>query len=261
MTAVRILYYLLTLVCIILSTVLSYYGFLAHVGAMTPFFVAMIMISLLMCDIALQKRRENGERLLGIFLAMIIPVALSGLSNFNHLYTLFKKDSVARQAIIEQYNVFRNDLTSTRAALLALRDIREQEELRVQLTTELDQMRLEGTDPTKPGCAELCRGHMTKVQTLLGRPLANIGIPAPTSGQPAFINFHERFSAAAWDVFNSDPRFANANRIRALVRDIDAGLATFRSADVAISMTSGLSVLNDLARIMHQRPEVPASAW
>ncbi|WP_372922584.1 hypothetical protein [Roseovarius sp.] len=63
MLVVRILYYALALSCLILSGYLSYKGYLYHVGEMTPFFVAMIIISLLMCDIALQVRREAGDRI------------------------------------------------------------------------------------------------------------------------------------------------------------------------------------------------------
>jgi hypothetical protein len=117
---------------------------------------------------------------------------------------------------------------------------------RAQLTTELSQMRLEGTDPTKPGCAELCRGHMAQVQVIIGRQLANLGVPAPSAGPAAFLTFHERFSTAAWEVFNADPRFASATAIRALVRDIDTSLESFRTLDDAIAAGKGLDVLTTL---------------
>lgn len=247
MWVVRILFYALTFVCLTLSAYLSYWGYLAHVGSMTPFFVAMIIVSLLMCDISLQKRRELGERLGTILLAMIIPVALSSLSNFNHLYTLFKQDDVVRETLADSFATFRNDLTGTRAQLVAQPALRSQEGARAALDRELNGMWIEITDPTKPGCAQLCREHMARVEEILGLKLPQLGIPPATAQADAFRDFHNRYKEAVYQYFDGDAQYHSARAVRALIVDLDAALSNFRAPEDAIAKGFGLDVLAQLA--------------
>lgn len=230
MSVIRIVYYLLTICCLILSAYLSFWGYLYHVGwPMTGFFVAMIILGLFGIDIAIQVRRERGDSITLPMLFFLLPLSLSALSNFNHLYTLFKQRDVAAEAMALNTDAFTRDLTNTRAAILALPQYVEFEREKARLANALDQMSREASDPLKPGCAELCRGHMDRVREIAGGAMVDYRVPSPREGLPAFNEFFGRFSEAAQQTFQKSRTTQELQDIYRLLSDIDGYQRDFRS--------------------------------
>lgn len=250
MLVVRILYYALALSCLILSGYLSYKGYLYHVGEMTPFFVAMIIISLLMCDIALQVRREAGDRIGLILLAMTVPIALSGLSNFNHLYTLFKRDDVVRETLTESFDTFRSDLEQTRAKVAVYPPLVENAERRATFETELEQVRIQALDPNNWGCATLCREHMDNVDAMLGGAMTSLRVPSTGASledfQERFDTFYATYRDTAWATFEAERTDPSVQVARELLTDIETNLSVLPSVQAHIADGGGADILQKL---------------
>ena len=250
MVVVRVLYYALALSCLILSAYLSYKGYLYHVGEMTPFFVAMIIISLLMCDIALQVRREAGDRLGIILLAMMVPIAFSGLSNFNHLYTLFKRDDVVRETLTTSFDTFRSDLEETRARVAAYQPLVDNNERRAAFENELDQVRNQALDPNNWGCATLCREHMDRVDAMLGGAMTELQLPSIGGNfegfQSRFEPFYATYRDIAWDTFDAERTDPGVRDARTLLTDIDAHLASLPTAQSHLAEGGDADILQQL---------------
>ncbi|MGB0505234.1 MAG: hypothetical protein ACPGGK_03475 [Pikeienuella sp.] len=247
MVAVRLLYYLVTIVCLCMSAYLSYFGYLFHTGQITLFFVAMIIATMLACDIAIQVRREGAERIGGILLFMMIPISLSSMSNFNHLYTLFLEDDVTKKTLTQQYDVFSNDLVNTRATLNNLDVLQTTVQRRSQIDTQLELMWQQMSDPGRPGCASRCRAHMDNIQGILGVKLTELKIPGvgePEAAQLAFFNnYSELVQDTRQNIESTEPTFA----VHALLGDVAGYLEKYNSAENDIQNNIGLEQLQGLS--------------
>lgn len=248
MAAVRILFYVLTLICVGLSGVLSYFGYLYHTGTVTPLFVGMIVIGLLMCDITLQVRRSKGQSVvLTIVVFLLLPLPLSALSNFNHLYTLFMRGDVVRETVTESIASLRRDLRESAETVRSYPPLREYESRKLRLETELEQMYLQATDPENPGCAQLCRAHKTEIESLLGNRMTPLALPSNGGGLEAFKArwdpYYENYRSNAEQTFVALYETDAVRDTRAILSDIDVTLDTYASANSIIADGQGLEAL------------------
>lgn len=243
MPILRIFYYLIALLCLAISVVLSYYGYLFHFGNLTIPFVAVIGLFLLGGDIALQMFREQGKPLLPAFVVLFVGILASSLSNFNHLYSLFMKNDVVAETLNSQYQVFSDDMVKTSAALQLLDEIKTLESRRAKIDTELQLMSNQMLDPNRKGCAERCRAHMDNIQAILGTQLTDLKVPRIGSSDAELRRFHQTYANLVSDSLQNIERATNVLPAQILIEDIKGELDRYTSADLDRAKGKGLEML------------------
>ena len=242
-----IIYYCLVVCCIAISLFLSYYGYLSSFGTLALPFTVIIGLGLFGADILIQKACVAGRRLLPSFGLFLFFSIFSVVSNFNFLYTNFMEENVLKQALDSQYKTFRDNLTATQSALLALDAYTFTEARRVELDRELARLRTQINDPLNPGCGERCREHLDRIEQILGKPLTQLRIPERNSSSRVVNAWYERVREAALNDFQKLLETNSFPQLAALLSDIDAQLLEYDTPDRALARNLGLPILRKLA--------------
>lgn len=239
------IYYVIVVICISISLYLTYFGFERTLNELTLPFTILIGLVLFLADFLIQRYRESGQPI-GLPLVLFAMGAFFSMtSNFNYVYTELMTRDVAAETIREQYDVFRDDLTSTRAVLAGLGAVQAEVSKRESIQTELANMLQQGTDPNRPGCGQRCRGHISNINSQLTIPPTDLQIPSSVEG---FRDFYDRYSQLVYEALDAEPSASTYVSVRSLQRRIDDALARHISSEDAIQ-TLGLSVLSEVASI------------
>ncbi|KAB7613621.1 hypothetical protein F9L33_09585 [Amylibacter sp. SFDW26] len=249
MLIVRVIYYCIVFICIGISAYLTYFGFLSTFHELTLPFTAVIALGLLGADYLIQKYRENGQSLRPAFVLFSIAAFFSLLSNFNFLYTNFMRSDVAAIALREQFDNFRDDLTSTKGALLDLKSVKDESSRRDIIVAELKNMKKQMDDPNRSGCGALCRDHIKNINGQLTVSPTNLAIPSLNSSATARDKFYETYSGLVFSAMDAEPSADEYVRVRLINDKIDRALTEFSSPEVAIQSNKGLDVLGELSEI------------
>lgn len=223
-------YYILVIAAIALSTYLTYHGFVRSLPILALPFAIVIGIVLFVVDITIQRWRDAGKSILLPLVIFVFPAAFSGASNFNSVYTAFMQKDVSRAALEGQYTVFRDDLTSTLATLTETPSIKSEATERGELESLLDNLKIQGTDPLRPGCGARCRELIAQINDTLEIPVTDLKAPSG-SNQAVFHEFFNNFQqlvyrnkgneAAASDYIKFTNLKAEVNRKLKKLEDIN----------------------------------------
>lgn len=247
MALIRVIYFGLVIICISISLYLTYFGFLRTFRELTLGFTAVIGLLLFAADFLIQRRRERGQSILPSFLLFLVAASFSTVSNFNFLYTNFMTRDVMASTLRDQYQIFRNDMVSTRRQLDELRLVREESALRSRIENELDQMWEQMTDPGRPGCGERCESHIQTILALVGTSITDLARPGLTANEASLRQFHETFSSLVRDAVRARSAAETYEQIATLQRQIDERLRFFGTADEAIEQGVGQARLAELS--------------
>ena len=196
-----VFYVIVSLLCVSISTYLSYWGYLSHLQELTILFAAVIGVLLFACDLLIRQFRIAQKSLLVPFLFFILVAAFSGASNFNFLYTNFMHFDIAERTVNQQFRIFREDLTETRSAVHSIPDVQQTQESRVQIERELDNLFQQLTDPLRPGCGERCRSHVANIHDMLGGAPTDLALPAVQADMDTNIEWFENYRATVMTQF------------------------------------------------------------
>ena len=243
MLVLRVVYYALVTLCIGISLYLTYFGFLRTFGELTLPFTIVIGLVLFAADFLIQRYREIGRSIGVPMILFVIGAFFSTISNFNFLYTNFMTNDVTAATLREQYDVFRDDLNNTQATLFALNAVQRERDKRNQIETELENMRQQATDPSRPGCGIRCQEHIRNINGQLTTPPTDLAVPASLSDFGAFYSRYRELVYAALDSESSARTYVS---VSILTRDIAALLGKYESPQDAIDQ-QGLSVLPEMA--------------
>ncbi|MGI3212641.1 hypothetical protein ACROSR_16190 [Roseovarius tibetensis] len=252
MFIVRSVYYTLVLLCIGISLFLTYYGFERTFGPLTPYFTAVIGLLLFAADYLIQRNREQGLPWAPAFLLFLMAATFSSVSNFNYLYTNFMTSDVLASTVREQYRVFSDDLTTTKARLLAIDAVTEETDRRANIETELEQMWTQMNDPGRPGCGERCAGHIQAINTLLGIEVTDLRRPGPSSSVAERKEYYESFRGLVQEAQGNSSITGPYHEVRAVISQIDERLAFYGNADDALRAGADLTVLSKLSEDSEQ---------
>lgn len=241
------IYYILVVACVLISTYLSYFGYISSFGDLALPFTLVIGVGLFGADALIQRARVTGRSLIAPFLLFLLFAFFSGASNFNFLYTTFMEKDVLVQALDSQYARLRDNLASTRDRLLRLESYTFTERQRVDLDRELARLRDQIFDDLRPGCGERCRDHLGNIEGILGEPMTELAIPPPGSRRDLVEGWYERVSASARADFEKLTEATQYPGVAGLVREIDSLLLQYDTPDRALAQNTGLSVLRTMA--------------
>lgn len=203
-------YYILVVAAIALSTYLTYYGFVRSLPMLALPFAIVIGIVLFVVDITIQRWRDAERNILLPLIIFLFPAAFSGASNFNTVYTAFMQKDVSRAALESQYTVFRDDLTATLEALSATPLIEAEVNARGELESLLDNLKIQGTDPLRPGCGARCRELIAQINDSLEIPVTDLKAPSG-SNTDEFNEFFDNFQQLVYR--NKDNESASSDYI------------------------------------------------
>ncbi|KAA6182745.1 hypothetical protein F2Q65_17385 [Thiohalocapsa marina] len=245
---ITILYYLLVLICVGISTYLSYFGYKSSFGGLTLPFVAILAIGLFAADILIRDSRVSGKSMMPPLLLFALFAFFSAVSNFNFLYTTFMQNDVVNQTLAKQYIIFRTALTDTRTKLTQLDAFTFTEQKRIELDRELARLRTQIFDDLRPGCGERCRSHLAQIEQILGKPLTDFALPQPGASETVMANWFERVRDAALADFNKLTEKNSFPELDRLIQDIDNLLLKYDTPQRLIAQNQGLSILQTLAK-------------
>lgn len=251
-----ILYVIATAICVGISVYLSYFGYYSHLQELTALFALLLGILLFGTDMMLRHCRLEGRRVwlpLGFFLVVVV---FSWASNYNFLYTSFMERDVAERTVVEQFRTFREDLTTTRSALVAHPKVREVSAERRQLERELTNLDQQLTDPVRPGCGQRCRGHVEQIEELLGGRVTDLAVPPVDAGKQNNEQWYNRYRETVLNAFEEsiDDEFNELEglieRIGQLLGEYDDPYAALRSEYEqrrrAVVETRGFAIIAEL---------------
>lgn len=247
MFIIRAIYYLLVFLCIGISLFLTYYGFEKTFLQLTIWFTAVIGLLLFAADYLMQQRRERGDSWAPAFMLFLLAAAFSSISNFNYLYTNFMTGDVLSITIREQYQVFSDDLTSTRTSLGSQTVMQNEQDRRDSLETELSQMWVQMNDPARVGCGERCAGHIVAINALLGVAVTDLARPDPSSSERERTEFYGAFRNLVLEAQETSGVSNAFGRIRNVIAQIEERLAFYGDADDALRAGVDLSILSQLS--------------
>lgn len=233
-----------------ISGYLSYKGLERTAGEVTLPLVAFLMIIIFTMDMIISYYRSTGRKAWVSALAIwSIAAFFSIASNFNFLYTNFMREDVMKSTVSEQLQVFRDDLVETRSTLLEREPYQQAMQAQTDLKVELDNLHRQVTDPLRPGCGEECRGHLQKIEEILGRPITNLAIPPIGSNPETVAEWYQRYRAAAEDQLDTLLQSTQYATITSLNQRINEVLLEFPNTDRVIAQKGGLEALSEMATI------------
>lgn len=244
-----LLYYLLTITCVIISSILSYFGFLSTFGAITTLFVIVIAIGLFGADALIQRARAGGSSIWMPLLLFFGFAIFSGASNFNALYSNFMKRDAVVAALDNQLQYFRDDLVSTRQRLAGDARMQRVLQLRTDLDRELARLKDQVSDPMRPGCGPRCYQHLSNIEGLLGKRLTDLAVPQAGSSLEVISSWYLRVASAVENDFSAMVSSGNEGELSDLIRLIDESLENFAESPTELSKSRGLNALQEMADI------------
>ena len=248
MFIIRVVYYLLVALCIGISLFLTYYGFERTFGNLTPFFTAVIGLLLFAADYLIQRNRERGLPWSPAFMLFLLAAVFSTVSNFNFLYTNFMTKDVLASTVREQYRVFTTDLTNTRAKLNSVDAVVREGDRRAKIETELRQMWEQMNDPSRPGCAQRCSEHITKINALLGVTITDLAKPGASSTPEERKEFYDNFRGLVQEAQRNSSVSGPYQEIATLISVIDEKIQFYGSPDDALQAGADLTILAQLSQ-------------
>lgn len=232
-----------------ISGYLSYEGLLRTADEITLPLVVLLMAIVLVMDATISYFRTQERRYTLPLFIWTVAAFFSVASNFNFLYSNFMRDDVTQSTVTAQIATFRDNLVTTRSTLASIETLRFANDLQADLKVELDNLYDQINDPLRPGCGTECRGHMTKIESILGREITKLAVP-PIGSDLAVVNgWFTRYSTAAVEILQTTLSATGAHNVSDLIRTIDAALLEFDSTERVIATKGGLDALADMSAV------------
>jgi len=236
-------YSLILLLAVSISGYLSYEGLLRTAHEITIPLVVFLMAIIFIMDCAISYFRKNEKSYVLPLFIWCVAAFFSIASNFNFLYSNFMRDDVTESTVTEQISVFRDDLISTRSALVDLDAVTFARGKETDLEIELGKLREQINDPLRPGCGEECRGHMETVERILGQKVTNLAVPQLGSDLGVVNEWFDRYKSGAQAVLSASLGTTDTPAINRLVARIDQDLLEYGSAEQVLIEGGGLGAL------------------
>ena len=229
-----VLYVSVSLICVSISVYLSYYGYYSHLEELTIPFAVVIGLLLFGADILVRQHRIERKNLVVPLLFFVLVAAFSAASNFNFLYTNFMAYDMAKRSVQEQFETFRDDLTTTRTRLVSTTAFQQGKKQLDALERELGNLREQINDPLRPGCGERCRSHVSTINDMLGGPPTDLAVPSPEASSQRTQQWYENYRNVTKQYLKqrlNDGRYGN---ILNIVNSIDDLLSKYDDPDATL---------------------------
>lgn len=228
---INLMYMIIMVICVIVSTILSYLGLRSTFEFMTLPTTAVICLLLLAADIAINHNVRYRRGLAGPLFVLSIGLFMSTLSNFTFLYTNFMTRDVARETYLVAWAKFQENMENAKTALRrdpqyieGLELAQQQSERDAQIDRELANLERQALDALNPGIGDLARVHRVAIERLLNVSLTPLAIP-DSRNRAAIQAWLTQFKQLVEDVRSKAPQtslpFTN------IINDIDGSLDRF----------------------------------
>lgn len=198
---INFIYIILMVVCVLISTVLSYFGLLSTFAQMTIPATIIICLILFAADISINHAARYRKNISGPLVILFIGLVVSTLSNFTYLYTNFMNRDVARDTYLVAWGQFQENMETAKATLRrdprylsAVGDIEKQKADDGQVAIALANLQRQALDANNPGLGPLAQIHVREIERLLNTDLTQLAIPDSRNRaaiQQWLINFAE----------------------------------------------------------------------
>src|SRR4051794_10943414 len=155
---INAMYMVIMVICVVVSSVLSYFGLRSTFGFLTIPATIVIFVLLLAADVAINHHVRYRRSLSGPLFILSIGVIVSTLSNFTFLYTNFMTRDVARETYLVAWAKFQENMENAKTALRrdpqyiqGLQIAQRESERDAQIEGELANLERQALDPNNPG--------------------------------------------------------------------------------------------------------------
>lgn len=230
---INFLYIIIMMVCVIVSTFLSYLGLKSSFGYMTIPTTIVIFVLLLAADVAINHAVRMRKSLGGPLFILLVGLIISTLSNFTFLYTNFMTRDVARDTYLVAWSEFQENMENAKSVLRrdpqyidGLRIAEQESELEARIDQELANLRRQVLDRNNPGVGIEAQIHVDNIERLLATTLTDLAVP-DSRNRSALEVWLTEFEQLVSEVRSKTPRanlpFAN------IIQDADELLAAFKT--------------------------------
>jgi len=247
-----VLFFMATSICVGISGYLSYYGYQSHLKGLTIFFAVLIVILLFTLDMLIRQNLIQGRSNFAVLIFFVVVAFFSGASNFNYLYTNFMATDMANREVRQQLQTFREDMTTTKASLESVPELRELQAKRAEVDRELTSLFQQIQDPLRPGCGDLCRGHIDTIYDMLGGAPTNLQIPGASADTRATKTWFDNFVQVVMTDLDKANETTLTREAEQLLRDIDERMSELRGAEARYAQTDNANALNLGVRLIDQ---------
>ena len=240
-------YYVLVVIAIMLSSYLTYQGFVRSVPGLAVPIAAVVGLVLFVVDIAIQRYRENGKSIVVPLIVFAIPAMISGASNFNTVYTAFMQGDVSRSALAEQYAIYRDDLVATRTTLSQDPRVAPEIEEREEIAALLQNLWSQCTDIGRPGCGNRALTIVDEINGKLERRVTDLAFPGPGSSPEEVKPVFDNFEVLVYQNKDSEADAAAFVKYRDLATYINDSLFMYEDIDFDVDIEKAREWLRDMA--------------
>ncbi|WP_435229442.1 hypothetical protein ACMAZE_12095 [Pseudopelagicola sp. nBUS_20] len=245
-------------------------------GFLTPFAVVIIALGLFSAGILLQSGRDKksiSQQLLAVLLFVVFALA-STSSNINKLYSDRMWQSVRNAAFLSEYSKFRStifnistnleseieadkslfeqisiqyhgwvvdDILSIKKAIEVSEFYNQRNNLEEKLMAQLEQMRVQATDPGALGCGRKCKDIANEINELI--PTTDTTLPKGRKLDDIKKNIR-RFKNTKLDAYCEEGAYAEFHLLKGMVKTIPN--ADYCSAKVNYQAINGSNKLEKL---------------
>ena len=177
-----IAYTIITIICVSLSALSTYYGFLTEIGQGALLIATVVTVGLFASDMIILERRSKGSPIGGAVIVLTLFTILSVMANFHFIFTKLMGTQLADKRYELALFVYKNNLAAADGYVLRENKLPG---ITAEVNQEFKTLRDEVRDPTKPGFGANAKKRWLKLQDLTSQIKVAIQWPAaPADGAP-----------------------------------------------------------------------------
>lgn len=202
-TVINGIYYIVTIICVGISTYASYGGLRVSLGELAIAGAALIGLVLFASDLGFSRARQyRGASFAAPAVAFLFVLFFSTASNFNHFYTYYQEDSVASESYQEAVRRYQALTVEAREILESDPAIAGALEGRAALEDRLVNLRDQLLDPQRPGFGARSREIVREIYAQLPT-MTELAEPSPGERDIAVLTqWYQGFAPRVLDNFD-----------------------------------------------------------
>lgn len=184
-----IIYLMINITCVGISTYATWEGFKSIFGVLSAPVAGVIGLTLFAANTMLREDLRSGIRPVGALTMLIVAMCASSVSNFNFFYTYALTDRVASDTLLKANDQFNRIMLRLESSIDSAPSVAAAKSRRDQVEAEIRALRAEAADRNEPGIGVQALGHIENLKRLLPNAIADLRPPA-TSAAPEVVKLY-----------------------------------------------------------------------
>lgn len=249
---VALTYFLITGLCVWMSAISTYNGYLSTFHSLTLPFTIVVAAGLFACDYVILDRRSKGLSIWGPAFVLLLFTAMSAASNYNSFYSSLMSGEIASARTKTAQQVFENNLKAVETAIkreLRLPAIRaEIEKDRSNVANEIQNQK-KGFGAEARRYIESIRGHLRSIprEIVVWTPPAPPGTDA--GNKAALTDFNRIVDEALRQAEAADPWSKGLDEIKRARTEGDRILRGVAAPAASSNSDANIKAVDEIALI------------